>query len=288
MKKYKQAPTAILNPAAGSYLAEQNQTTSVKTGDVSVYADIQHFSLILYSLPAERARAVVPHPLKIEESSKNGGRVAWLSVASFLDQGAMPGSHGSFEQTSYRLHVMHDGVPANWNLGLSIGSLSAVATRNLWPMPWHLGAMEFNVAYDFTEGRYRGYRLQTQSQWANATWEIIDSGKSLLENDIKHISFPSSLSANTFNNYFTRRDRSLGSYKVRYHELAMTSGKLRVAQSDLLERLGLLTREELMRPTLVAVQRKASCQIFSPTILGMKQSESRGYENRHTRLALAS
>jgi hypothetical protein len=240
----------------------------VKQGNVSVVAELRHFSLIVYQIPSERARALTPSSLAIEESVQDGRKTSWISVVSFLDQGSRRDRYGAFEQTSYRLHVVRDGRPSQFLLGISLGSLSAAATRNLWPAPWHLSAMEFQVAYDINEGRYREYRLQTQSQWSTAGWEISDTGESLVPDRFENLSLPSSISANIVNNYFTRRDGELGLYPIRYQGRAFTAGILKNAQSDLLQRLGLLSGDEFMRPTLVAIQRSVSCQIFSPTIVG--------------------
>jgi hypothetical protein len=230
-------------------------------------AELRHLSLIVYAIPREKAEAVIPNSFEIEKSWLAGREVAWLSILSFLDQGSRHGRHRISELTSYRLHVLHEGKPGNLLLGISLGSLSAVATRNLWPVPWHLSAMEFNVSYDRDAGRYRDYRLQTQSQWANASWEICDSGQSLLPEQVGSQPLPLSLQGNLSNNYFLGRNGSPGLSRIRYHNLAFTSGKLRHAQSDLVERLGLLRRDELANPALVALQHQVSCQIFSPTIL---------------------
>ncbi|MCI0339041.1 MAG: DUF2071 domain-containing protein [Acidobacteria bacterium] len=245
---------------------------SVKEGTVSVSAELHHFSLIVYTIPVERARAVIPNSILIEESVHNGGQPSWLSITSFLDQGSQRDGQGVFEQTIYRLHVLAERGPAQYLLGISLGSLSAVAIRNFWPLPWHLSAMEFEVAYDRFAGRYCDYRLQTQSQWANANWEISDTGESLLPDHINYLKLPASFFAGAFNNYFSRRDGSLGLYQARYYDWALTAGRLKHARSDLLLNLGLLKRDELLYPTMVAIQRRISCQIFSPTILGDNQS----------------
>jgi hypothetical protein len=231
-------------------------------------AELQHLSLLVYAIPGARAEAVVPNSFQVEKSCLMGREVAWLSILSFLDQGSRHGGHRISELTSYRLHVLREGKPGYLLLGISLGSLSAVAARNLWPVPWHLSAMEFHVAYDRDEGRYRDYRLQTQSHWANASWEISDSGKSLLPDHVGSQPLLHSLFGNISHNYFLGRNGSLGLSRIRYHNLAFTSGKLKHAQSDLLERLGLVRRDELTNPILVALQHRVSCQIFSPTILG--------------------
>lgn len=259
--------TTRWNSTASGHLFESKVTPSVKRGSVSVNAEIQNISIILYRLPIERVRSLVPRPLAIETTERGRGCDAWLSVVSFLDLGSRREGHRPFEQTNYRLHVMRDGQPGHWLLGISLGSLSGVGARNLWAMPWHLSAMEFQVSYDKAAGRYSDYRLQTQSQWANASWEIIDSGQSLQLDQAGSRELPSSLAASSLNHYFPRRDAAVGLYQTRYNSIAFTAAKLKHAQSDLIERLGLLTRDEMHRPQLVAVQHQATCQIFSPAII---------------------
>jgi hypothetical protein len=260
--------TGNWRPSVSATLVQSDRAPSVRKGNVSISADLRHLSLILYAIPAERARAIAPSSLQVEETIRNGREISWLSIVSFLDQGSRRDGQVVSEQTNYRLHVLRNGKPAHLLLGISLGSLSLVARRNLWSTPWHLSAMEFHISYDRAEGRYRDYRLQTQSQWANASWEISDTGRSLLPHQFKALALPSSLSAQTLDHYFTRRDGSLGLYRARYHHVAFTSGRLKSAQSDILERLGLLRSDELARPALVAIQRQISCQIFSPTVLG--------------------
>lgn len=287
------APYSNINPTGwnsttGGNLFDNEAAPSVKRGSVSVNAEIQNISHILYRVPSERVRNLVPRPLVIETTEHARGRDAWLSVVSFLDLGFQSEGHRSFEQTNYRLHVMRNGQPGHWLLGISLGSLSGVGARNLWAMPWHLSAMEFQVSYDKSMGRYTDYRLQTQSQWANSSWEIIDGGQSLLFDQAPSRELPSSPAARSIDHYYHRRDGSIGLYQTRHGNQVFTAAKLRHAQSDLIERLGLLTRDELLRPELAGVQHQTTCQIFSPAILGEKFAPPREIGLNQRSLAYAS
>jgi hypothetical protein len=224
---------------------------------------------------------LVPGSLQIEaaRTARTGeSRTAWLSIVSFLDSGSNGGERDGFEQTSYHLHVRRDGEPAQWLLGVSLGSLAAVAARNYWGMPWHLSAMEFQTSYDSAADRYGEFSLHTQSQWASASWEISDTGD-LISNDEFDCDFiPGSLFSSDSCHYFERRDGSPGYYRTRFSDLRLKRGIVTNAECDLLEELGLLTSDEIRRPAFAATQRSMACQMFSPGMIDGSRSPAYNYE----------
>lgn len=253
--------TEVSNPTLSQKFSALRTLPSVNRGNVSLIAQRRHVSLFAYRVPSERVRALLPSAFGVEETHVEGRAMTWISVESFLDQGAI--GHSSFEQTNYRLHVLRNGEACHWLLGTSLGSLSAVGARNLWPMLWHLGAMEFRVAYDKSQRRYREYSLQTQSQWANASWQIEDTGELIGLQAIQEL--PASLRNSIVRNYFLRRDGIEGQQQMRLLDPLFTRGRLKSAQCDLLERLRLLDNDEIKRPQLVAIQPALSCQFGTPS-----------------------
>lgn len=222
-------------------------------------AEVHHVSHVVYAVPAERVRALVPAAFDLETRHVEGHDMAFISIESFLDYGEgaplqtldRPGTRGGFEQTNYRVHARLGGEACGWLLGTSLGSLSAVAARHLWPVPWHLSAMEFQVAYDPLDGRYRHYRLRTQSQWASAYWEIHDTGTPAEPNPLT-TARPHGAHAD----YFVRRDGVRGVYRVKSQPAFSTRGEVRQARCDLLERLGLLTADEMRCPHHVTLSHR--------------------------------
>lgn len=200
--------------------------------------EMLHRSIITYVIPSERGRDLVPVEFTL-------GDTTVLSIESFLDSG-----RASFEQTNYRLHVSRHGRPCSWLLGASLGSLSGVTARHLYPLPWHLSAMEFQVALDSASDRYQKYRLNTQSQWASADWEIVDTGLPM------QAETPSDVT-----DYFVRRDGAIGSYQTIHQSNLATCGQLKAGRCDLLSSLGLLSTAELQRPMSVMLQRSVTCEI---------------------------
>jgi hypothetical protein len=263
------------------------RTNSLLHCDPSLMAELEHFSLITYAIPVERAHALVPHPFEVATVSIGRRIFALLSIESFRDAGQSFSADRSiaFEQTNYRLHVRLNEEDCGWLLGISLGSLSAIAPRRLWPLPWHLSAMELNTTYDQAAGRYHRYSLKTQSQWASARWELSDAGKPLpikQDGSCHRLAVP--IPNGTFADFFTRRDGELGVHRIRYSRLRPTRGHLRLASCDLLERLGLLTADELLRPFSVALQPSLACQVeahsptqTSPTFSGSVYDSHRDY-----------
>jgi hypothetical protein len=280
---FAHSTASTTTPAAAPVLRNPRQAAahSVNRGDVSVMAERKHLSLIVYAVPSERVQVLLPDSFQAEETMVGGRAMAWVSVESFFDQSAA--SHTAFEQTDYVLHARHNGRPGSWLLGSSLGSLSAVGVRNLWPMPWHLGAMEIRAAYDKLQRRYHEYSLQTQSQWVNSTWRIGDTGCAIDPAAAADTGVPATLFRHDVSTFFARRDGSVGARRIVRFNLQLTRGKLKQAQCDLLERLGLLTREELMCPALVALQHSAVWQLFPSTVLGEQL-----FESDRPRLAYAS
>src|SRR5262245_32036 len=234
--------------------------------ELGTEAEISNFSMILYATPRPRARMLLPDHLETEDLMIDGRAMALVSVVSYLDLGSGRNGQVAFEQTSYRLHARCSGKSVHWLLGASIGSLSAIAIRQLWPMPCHLGAMEFQVMFGKNENRYLDYRLDTQSQWINASWEILDSGKPLRGSLCAPLH--RTVNLESINEYFARHDGSIGSRQIRISNLDLTRGSLITARCDLLEKLGLLTAKEMARPILVALQHNLLCKFDAP------QSES--------------
>lgn len=268
---------ATWNTAIGSKFVCLSRHRSVKEGSVSCDAEYGHFSMLVYEVPSWKVRHLLPGNFRLDERTRGGEDYTWVSVVSYLDSGSAGDATGRFERTDYNLHIIYEGKPATYLIETSLGSLSGVATRNLWPMNWSLSAMEFQASYDRSEGRYGRYRLSTQCESATAAWEIEDSGRRLDLKSLKN-SLPSSIFASASETLFVRRDGKVGSYRSRYAGVSLTAGSVVEAQSDVLERLGLMSREEMGRPVIAALQPNLRCQVFTPALLEAETASPRAEE----------
>lgn len=234
----------------------------IDRGLLTTTIELNHLSVILYTVPLARVAALVPAGLTLETTLVDGEEMAWLSVLSWQDRRA-----GGIEHTSYRLHVINEGRASFLILGLSLGSLAAVGPNNLWQMPWHLSAMELQAAYDHQLGRYRDYRLHTQSQWDNACWDLQDLGEAIEPDQFwESESITSTVLGHQVSLLYRRADQTLGRTEISYGDWMLTRGAVRAARSEYLERSGILSREELARPVLVGLQPRNTAMLSSWTI----------------------
>ena len=263
--------TTVLNSKQYSALYAPATAASREIGrDIGINAELGNFSIIIYGVPSLRARVFLPNYFETEDLVLDGQTMSLVSVISYLDLGSSRNGQDAFEQTTYRLHARYGGKSVHWLLGASIGSLSAIALRQLWPMPCHLGAMEFQVMFGKNENRYLYHRLYTQSQWINASWEINDTSKPL--NGSWNPPLLRAVNVKLINDYFMRRDGSIGLRQIRMSNLDLTQGNLISARCDLMEKLGLVTAEEMARPMLVALQRNLLCRFDAPRSLSVDQT----------------
>jgi hypothetical protein len=251
-----------------------------ETNSVSVLAEAQHLSQLVYAIPPARVKAILPRELLANgfapvETIFGDRLCCWLSVISYLDQPRSllnSARAEAFEQTFYRLLLARAGQSFQWLFHTTVGSLGAVSARLMWALPWHLGAMEFQLGYAATNHCYQTYRLQSQSEFVNAAWEIADPGETV-SNISEHIQ-PSLLLQPTIDDCFVRRAGGIGLRQTRFHLLDANRGRLQRARCDLLERLGLLTQTELLHPAFVMLSRAAKFELAAPIVLTARESSA--------------
>jgi hypothetical protein len=240
----------------------------------------QHYSQLIYAVPSERARAIFPKELRrqnfeLAETNIAGHSHCWLSIVSYLDRkNLFPGVaiEEGFELTEYRVHVQREGQPYQWLLSTSVGSLVAVGTRHLWPLPWHLSAMEFRLGFDETHQRYQTYRLQMQSEHVNAMWELSDTGEPLC--DLAATGLPDFVFHSVIQDCFVRRDGGVGTRQTRFRLFESKRGSLSLGRCDYLSRQGLLTTTELARPSFVQLSRSVAFEQEAPAVLAESEPAS--------------
>ncbi len=213
-----------------------------------------HYSLLGYEVPASRLTKTLPEWLSLVKEERQGEEIGWVWVQSFRDEGGwgLADRSEGFEQTTYSVSVESTQGTGQYLLGHAIGSLSAVGARNLWAQPWHLSAMELQVAWQSSGGGCREYRLHSQSQWDNSRWELAPVGAAAggLEQEVgAPVPFP------TESNYlFSRGGAGLGQRRIRLEGVRLEPVRVVQAKSEFLERSGLVRGGELLRPAVAGVQ----------------------------------
>lgn len=229
----------------------------IERGRVMTSIELNHISLILYRIPSSRVCQALPKGTVLDTMIVEGEEFTWLSVVSGIDRGM-----GGVENTTYRLHILVEGRPAHLILGVSLGSLASVGARHLWQLPWHLSAMELQAAFDHERGSYTDYRLQTQSQWDNARWEMSDSGRAIDPQSLYEMGIPATVLSERTRMVSSRASSANCVTEIVQANWMMTRAELKVARSEFLERSGLLTREELARPVLSGLQAQGTVKLY--------------------------
>lgn len=239
-----------------------------------VVSSAQHFSQLVYAVPSERARALLPaelraHQFELAKTQWAGQSCCWLSVISYLDQQqpfAGVSVEEGFEVSEYRVHVQREGQPYQWVLNTSVGSLMAVGARHLWSLPWHLSASELRCRYDERQMRYQAHRLQVQSEYVNALWELHDSGTPVTDlADSQQL--PSFLFNSLWHDCFLRRGGGVGTRQTRLRFQMCTHGTVNVGRCDFLTRQGWLTATEVTRPNFTRLSRSVILEQETPRLL---------------------
>ena len=161
----------------------QSRLRPVRSGALTVDTHLDHFALVIYAVPPERLRALIPgERFDLELVSIDGRESALVSAVPFLDVGfhfrALPIPRFSFGQTNYRAYVRdkRSGEPAVWFFGTTLGSPIVAIPRALWRIPWHRARYHFQCEYDAAADRYARYEIDAESDWSPMHLALDDSG----------------------------------------------------------------------------------------------------------------
>ena len=142
--------------------------------------------------------------------------------------------------------------------------------RLLWNLPWHSGKVSFDCTFNEVNGLYEKYHMETASEWAEASVDLVQSESDLFE----FPGFPDVESALVYlthplAGFYYRRDNKLGTYRVWHKELAVKPAKLKSANFKLLSDLGIVKEAEQKTPYSVLIEPINEFTIYlPPSIIG--------------------
>jgi hypothetical protein len=237
----------------------QARLADQRTGWLDIRSDLLHFALISYALPAERLRPHIPQRFEIPTFPIGGDRLALMSAVPFVDEDfryyrLLPFIKWRFGQTNYRVYVVdrESGEHCVWFFGTTISSPVVYLARWLWRIPWHYARYEVDCL--FGEGSYQVYHMSHRSEWASAEIDLHDSGEpAALADGFGSLAEQILILTHPVQGYFYRLDGRVGTYSVWHEPIALTVGRARRLYFGLYERLGLLTKEEMLRPHSVFI-----------------------------------
>lgn len=242
-------------------------------GWMDIVTGLRHFALITYAIPAERLRAHVHERFEIETFEIGGERLALLSVVPFEDAGfhfaKLPFLRFDFHQTNYRIYVIDklSGERVVWFLGTTLGSWTVSVCRALWGFPWHRARYETQHSWNGAEGRYGVFRYEIESEWAPAVIDLRDTGEAppvlpgFADRDEMMLCLTQPLVG-----FYHRLNGTLGTYSVSHGLLQLSVAEPRELYFGLLERLGILSLQEMDEPFSVLICPETRFRIHMPPV----------------------
>lgn len=247
-----------------------------KPKGIDVLCGLKHFAIITYAVPAERYQGLFPERFQLDTVQINGQAMGLISVVPFIDvdftSAVFPFPKFTMGQTNYRVYIIdtETGERCVWFLGTTLDSWALAVPRYVWNLPWYAGKISFDCSLNETTGLYDKYQMTTQSDWAEASVELVQS-----ESDSFDFSgFPDTESALVYltqplAGFYYRRDKKLGTYRVWHKELEVKPATLRSAQFKLLSDLGIVKQSEQCSPYSVLIEPINEFTIFlPPTVIG--------------------
>ncbi|WP_045856524.1 DUF2071 domain-containing protein [Teredinibacter purpureus] len=247
-----------------------------KPRGIDVLCGLKHFAIITYAVPAERFQGIFPERFQLDTVEVNGQKMGLLSVVPFIDvdftSAVFPFPKFTMGQTNYRIYIIdkETGERCVWFLGTTLDSWTLAVPRYLWNLPWHSGKVSFECVLDETSGFYEKYRMETVSDWAAASVELVQSkydkfdfpGFPDVESALVYLTHPLA-------GFYYRRDSKLGTYRVWHKELEVTPAKLVSASFKLLSDLEIVKKSEQNSPYSVLIEPINEFTIYlPPTVIG--------------------
>lgn len=242
-------------------------------GVLDVRTHLAHFALINYALPKERLIPYIPQDrFEISEYLINGKPMALMSAVPFLDvhfhfKKIFPFLKFQFPQTNYRVYVndKKTGEPVVWFFGTTLGSHYVYLPRIGFRIPWHYANYKVDCKYNSEKSIYDRYLIESKSKWASSEIDLVDTGQYISD----YTGFASYdemklILTHPVKGFFYRNDSRLGTYSIWHEEMKLTNANPRKLYFSLYERLGLLSKEEMLNPFSVFICPKILFEVYLP------------------------
>ncbi|PXW68105.1 uncharacterized protein DUF2071 [Alteromonas sp. I10] len=242
-----------------------------KPSGIDVLCGLKHFAIITYAVPAGRFKDIFPDRFQLDTVEVDGQEMGLISVVPFIDvdftSAVFPFPKFTMGQTNYRIYIIDrkTGERCVWFLGTTLDSWTLAVPRYLWNLPWHSGKVSFDCVLNETSGLYDKYLMETASDWAAASVELVQSNSDRFD----FPGFPDVESALVYlthplAGFYYRRDNKLGTYRVWHKELEVKPAKLVSASFKLLSTLGIVNESEQNSPYSVLIEPINEFTIYLP------------------------
>lgn len=237
---------------------------------IDAICKLQHFAIITYAFDPQRFAGVMPSRFRLDTVLLDGIEKALISVVPFIDvdftSAVYPFPKFRMGQTNYRIYIVdtQTGEKCVWFLGTTLDSWTRIVPHHVWNLPWYAGDVRFDCKQG-RDGTYLTYLMHTRSEWAPAHVQLVGDPTASLS----LAGFPDTETGQVFlthplRGFYHRRDGQLGTYRVWHKQLDVTAGRLLSADFGLLDRLGLVSRQEQQHPHSVLLEPVNEFTIYLP------------------------
>ncbi len=239
---------------------------------LTIDTDLEHFALVNYAVPVDALARIIPTDrFEIAQFDFGNGPSGLISAVPFVDAGfhlrVLPFARFYFGQTNYRAYIIDkaSGQHCVWFFGTTLGGRIVHIPRALWKIPWHLARYQVDCKIDPVSGRYTRYRMHASSDWSAMQLELADSGAPATT----HPGFASAddfrlILTHPVDGYFYGLDGHLGTYSVWHDVIPLTQASATHAYFGIFERLGLLTRAQMLQPLSVLLCPRTRFTVLLP------------------------
>lgn len=238
-------------------------------GLLNVSTLLQHFSIVTYKVDYHKLRDLIPHQFEIDTIMIDDLKYGMVSAVTFIDkdfhfQKLLPFLKFEFPQTNYRAYVINKktGERCVWFFGTSLGSKFVFLPKYLWKMPWFYANYFVEIQND---KEYYNCKFNITASNANAKLDLL-----IDENQDTNIEgFESQKEAilvltHPITGYFLKGKNGIGKYKIWHPLMNVKRGVCNHAYFEIYEKLGLLTKEQMLKPHSVLITNEIKFEIELP------------------------
>ncbi|NME72637.1 DUF2071 domain-containing protein [Flammeovirga aprica] len=237
---------------------------------LNVHTLLEHFAIISYKVELHKIAPLIPDPFKLWTFESDGKTYALISAVTFKDKdfkfhNITSKPKFAFYQTNFRTYVIHKETNeyCAWFFGTNLGSFTHIIPKRLWKMPWEMA--DYTCDFKMENNSYSQYTMSFQSKTGKGIVDIScgDDEMQLLEG-FESIDQQLFILTHPVEGYYLKHDNQLGTYEIWHPKMDLKMGQSNSLYFEFFERLGLVSKEEMMHPHSVLITPSIEFEIVLP------------------------
>lgn len=231
---------------------------------------LEHFAIISYRVPIDRIVHLIPKPFKLWTYIENGTEYALVSAVPFKDRDfsfyrISKSPKLNFFQTNLRTYIIDERDQSNaaWFFGTTLGSIASIIPEKIWGMPWKYAKYSFD--FKKNKDQYSEYNMSFKSKQGDGLVKISSTKKGMeLLTGFKNMDEQIHILTHPIIGYYNNSNKGIGTYEIWHRKIDLHKGVAKEVYFELFEKLGLLSKSEMMQPHSVLIAPKIEFDILLP------------------------